>query len=60
MGETGLELMVANLLVARNAMWASAATTYEGHGDVFVRFLMLYTLANGRDHTGQFMPGYVW
>jgi len=57
MGEAGLELMVANLLVARLTFRAFAATADEGNGDAIARLPSADVLADGFDDSGQFVAG---
>lgn len=57
MGEAGLFLMQAYLLVTRMAFAARAAATDERHGDPIARRPVLDVPANCLDHTGQFVAG---
>ena len=59
MGEAGLFLMAANLLVTRMAFRTSAAATNEGHGYPVSNLPVAHILANSSNDTSQFMPGHM-
>src|SRR4051812_25270816 len=46
-GEAGLKLCVADLVVARMALGADAAPTHKGNGNAVSPFPLLHVFANG-------------
>ena len=58
--ESGLEIVVADVLVAGETLRATAAAHRERHSHAVPEFPAAGFLANGFDHTGQFVPWHVW
>ena len=57
--EAGLEVVVADVLVAGDALVAGAAADGEGHGDAFAHASLAHLLAHGHDLAGQLMAGHM-
>ena len=59
MGEAGLELVVADLLVAGQAFGTATAAADERHGDPVPGLPSRHVPAHGFHHPGQFVPRHV-
>jgi hypothetical protein len=58
-GEARLKLVIANLLIARCALWASATAAHKRNRDAISDFPLAYIFANRRDYASKFMAGHV-
>ena len=58
-GEPGLEVVVANVRLAGEALGTSSAPDREGHRHAVARLPAAHLRARGFDHPGQFMSGNV-
>ncbi len=59
MGEAGLELVIADLVIAGVALGAGATAADEGHGDTVALFPIAHVPANGLDNSRQFVAGHM-
>ena len=60
MGEPGLKLAVAYLMISRQALGTATAAANEGQRDPVSGFPVYDIRANGFDDTGKLMARYVW